>query len=1030
MKEQVSFTGGEIAPTLYARRDFERYVSSVGKLRNMLVRPHGAAWNRPGTEFVGYAPAAYGVRSGRMIPFIFSDTQAYVLAFTDKGDGTSTLQILKDGGIVLDAVSAPTNFTVSWPIADIEEASFAQDGNTLILCHHLHAPLGITRGAQHYLWTIADLSLTPEVAAPTGLAAARNKIGTTAMNRLRVGYMFESYDFYTSTMGSGNLPLSGIGQTIVGWTVRAGDRILATFQTVTAENGIYIAQAGAWQRASDCPVGTSMAGKQLRTSEGGNMRVGAGTVGTDFTTSPSAPTLTKTFNYSDEFSLVTDTLNTTTDKIYVQVVAESLASLTARVGEAAAKGLVGVCIFKNDLSVSGPTVYNINSDTLITLVIDSTTLTARTGLDTAKGKPQSVSYTYTTTAPAQTTAFKNFDYKIIAIGAKGGYSKPSDPAHMINDLTAAWATNRITWSPVAGAIRYQVFRSDSGDIYKLIGTTETTQFQDANIAGGESILDAIPGSTFTSSGNYPGAVAFHQQRLIFAGTDNEPMTLWFSRSGDRYNFQKHIPIQADDAIKVTIAAGEVNQIRQLISHQALIILTANAEWSLTGAAGVEDAITATSVSIRQQSKNGAALCRPEITGSGLVHVQNGGQAVRNLTWSLEAEAFTGSEVSLLARHLLEESPLVEIAYAKRPDGILWGLRADGKLTAATLLEEQKVNAWSLCDFSIGGATAICSIPEGGKDSLYIMCAVSAGAQFPYLIAYLRMSQRNLPFAELNFLDAAVRHDASSTLLDGASRIAITDIGGGQWTLAVAAQSIFTVGATARMEEVQGYEALSNIGEPLVSLCNGVLLKVLSKAGTDGLSATITVTGTTDGTTTFALPTLAGLPAPCTAYRSGGKVFAPKNSFQRSGTAFSSLSTYAFITDGVDQGNFSGSGSQASASWRFDRAYSGYRYQSLIETLPGDAVRPEGSKSASPQLRIGLEKSAGIEIRPAYSFAQWSSFAPANQSSTPIDAKNLFTGVGTITQASSWEAGSAVQIRQRKPLPFTLLSITQENQNGR
>jgi len=1020
MKEQVSFTGGEIAPTLYSRRDYERYSSSVAKLRNMLVRPHGAAWNRPGTEYVGMKPDVGDYTLGRLIPFIFSDTQAYALAFTDKTGGLSTLQVLMNGGIVLDAGSNPVQFTLSWPIVDIKEASFAQDGNTLILCHHLHPPLAITRGSQHYSWTIAELTFTPEVTQPSGLSASRNKIGTTAMNRLRVGYMFESYDFYTSTMGGSNLPLSGIGQTIVGWTVRAGDRILATFQTITAENGIYVAQAGAWQRASDCPVGTSMAGKQIRTSEGGNMRVGAGTVGTDFTTSPSAPTLTKTFNYSDEFSLVTDTLNTTTDKIYVQVLAESLASLTTRVGEAAAKGLVGVCIFKNDLSVSGPTVYNINSDTLVTMVIDSTTLTARTGLDTSKGKPLSVSYTYSTTAPSQTTAFKNYDYKVIAIGAKGGYSKPSDPVHVINDLSASWATNRITWNPVSGAVKYQVFRSDSGDIFKLIGTTETTQFQDANIAGGESILEAIPGSSFASIGNYPSAVAFHQQRLIFAGSDKEPMTLWFSRSGDKFNFQKHIPQQADDAIKVTIAAGEVNQIRHLVSHQALIVLTANAEWSLTGSAGVEDAVTATSISIRQQSKNGCASARPELTSSGLVHIQNGGQALRNLTWSLEAEAFTGSEISLLARHLLEESPLQEIAYAKRPDGILWGRRADGKLTAATLLEDQKVNAWSLCDIATGPIVAICSIPEDGKDSLYLITAKTVGGHFPYNSTYLRLSQRNVKSADLVLLDAAVRFDATSTELQGGNRIAISDAAAGEWLLKVAAS--FSVGNVIRIQGVEGYEIPSDIGEAVKSGVNDIWLKVTA-IGNDGIGDTMTVTGYNQETgVTYALPSIATV----TPYRRGGTVYASRSSF------FGGGSKVAFVADGVDKGDIPTNANHAwnPASLRWNRAYTGYRYQSLLETLPGDATRPEGAKAASPQLQLRLESSAGIEVRPAYAFAPWSGFLPRNASSTPIDAKNLFSGVGNITQAATWEAGSAVQIRQRQPLPFTLLSITQENQNGR
>ena len=1021
MKEQVSFTGGEIAPTLYSRRDYERYSSSVAKLRNMLVRPHGAAWNRPGTESVGVKPDVGDYTLGRLIPFIFSDSQAYALAFTDKLGGQSTLQVLMNGGIVLDAGSNPTQFTVSWPIGDIKEASFAQDGNTLILCHHLHPPLAITRGSQHYSWTIAELTFTPEVTQPSGLSASRNKIITTAMNRLRVGYLFEARDGVLHTaVVTGNVTRSGVGAVVAGYTVQEGDRVFLGGQTVPAEDGIYKVRTGAWTLEPDSQPGTNMANKVYRVVYGSNAgaRYLTGTVGTDLFIGVATPA--QTYNYSDEFSLVTDTLNTTTDKIYVQVLAESEASLIARLGAAAGSGLLGVCIFKNDLSVSGPLVINVLSDSLITMTIDSTTLTARSGLDTTKGKPLSVSYTYSTAAPAQTTAFKNFDYKVIAIGAKGGYSKPSDPVHIINDLTASWATNRITWSPVSGAVKYQVFRSDSGDIYKLIGSTETTQFQDANIAGGESILDAIPGSTFASSGNYPSAVAFHQQRLIFAGTDNEPMTLWFSRSGDKFNFQKHIPVQADDALKVTIAAGEVNQIRHLFSHQALIVLTANAEWSLTGSAGVEDAVTATSISIRQQSKNGCASARPELTSSGLVHIQNGGQAVRNLTWSLEAEAFTGSEISLLARHLLEESPLQEIAYAKRPDGILWGRRADGRLTAATLLEEQKVNAWSLCDFATGPIVAICTIPEDGKDSLYLITASNVGGHFPYNNRYLRLSQRNGNTADLIFLDGVTRVDASSTVLEGGNRIAISDGAAGEWLLKV--KTAFSVGNVIRIQGVEGYEIPSDIGEKLVSGVNKLWLKVTA-IGNDGIGDTMTVTGyNNDTATTYALPSIASF----TPYRSGGIVYASRFSFFGGGTKV------AFIADGVDKGDIPTNANHAwnPASLRWNRGYTGYRYQSLLETLPGDATRPEGAKAASPQLQLRLAETAGIEIRPAYAFAPWSSFLPRNASSVPISASNLFNGVGNIAQASTWEAGSAVQIRQRQPLPFTLLSITQENQNGR
>jgi hypothetical protein len=51
-----------------------------------------------------------------------------------------------------------------------------------------------------------------------------------------------------------SLSLSGVGMVIDGWTVSAGDRILVNYQAAgvaTASNGIYVATAGSWSRATD-----------------------------------------------------------------------------------------------------------------------------------------------------------------------------------------------------------------------------------------------------------------------------------------------------------------------------------------------------------------------------------------------------------------------------------------------------------------------------------------------------------------------------------------------------------------------------------------------------------------------------------------------------------------------------------------------------------------------------------------------------------------------------------------------------------
>ena len=54
-----------------------------------------------------------------------------------------------------------------------------------------------------------------------------------------------------------NITLSGV-QTIDGVSVIAGDRVLVKNQTTTAENGIYVAAAGAWTRATDANTSALM----------------------------------------------------------------------------------------------------------------------------------------------------------------------------------------------------------------------------------------------------------------------------------------------------------------------------------------------------------------------------------------------------------------------------------------------------------------------------------------------------------------------------------------------------------------------------------------------------------------------------------------------------------------------------------------------------------------------------------------------------------------------------------------------------
>lgn len=64
-----------------------------------------------------------------------------------------------------------------------------------------------------------------------------------------------------------NITLSG-AQTIDGVSVIAGDRVLVKNQSTGSQNGIYVAAAGAWSRASDFDVSSEILGASCFVSEG------------------------------------------------------------------------------------------------------------------------------------------------------------------------------------------------------------------------------------------------------------------------------------------------------------------------------------------------------------------------------------------------------------------------------------------------------------------------------------------------------------------------------------------------------------------------------------------------------------------------------------------------------------------------------------------------------------------------------------------------------------------------------------------
>jgi len=197
-----SFSGGEFAPSLWARVDLQRYASGCMTLRNFIVHPHGGASNRAGLAYI--AKPKHADKKCRGVGFEFSTEQVYSIEFGEyycrfymnDANGkagqivaptstaawiTATVYYIGDFVKVSDVIyrsktnhtsngsthnTPPTN-TTDWEVssiyeivtpykeADLNSLKFTQSADVLYITHNDYYPKTLTRYS-HISWRLED----------------------------------------------------------------------------------------------------------------------------------------------------------------------------------------------------------------------------------------------------------------------------------------------------------------------------------------------------------------------------------------------------------------------------------------------------------------------------------------------------------------------------------------------------------------------------------------------------------------------------------------------------------------------------------------------------------------------------------------------------------------------------------------------------------------------------------------------------------------------------------------------------------
>lgn len=143
---RYSFNAGEWSRLLNGRMDLDRYSASCRQLKNAFVYNEGPMSRRPG--FINLLPTREDA-SGRIIPFVFSQTEAYVLEFTvnKKVDPEERrLRFWKNDALVQKSGG---NYTITHPFSleELPDVRFKQIQDIMWMVHPNHKPRQLRRYA-------------------------------------------------------------------------------------------------------------------------------------------------------------------------------------------------------------------------------------------------------------------------------------------------------------------------------------------------------------------------------------------------------------------------------------------------------------------------------------------------------------------------------------------------------------------------------------------------------------------------------------------------------------------------------------------------------------------------------------------------------------------------------------------------------------------------------------------------------------------------------------------------------------------
>ena len=505
---------------------------------------------------------------------------------------------------------------------------------------------------------------------------------------------------------------------------------------------------------------------------------------------------------------------------------------------------------------------------------------------------------------------------------------------------------------------------------------------------------------FGGEQGYPAAVAYHQQRRVFACTYGQPQTVWMSRVAAFPDFSKSSPILDDDAVTFTLNSGQLNAIRGMLSLRRLLLLTSDNEWVVSAGAN-GGAITPSNIQVDLQGYRGSSKLPVLGVGNVALYVQSKGQIIRDIGYDFAEDSYKGNDLTVMAAHLVQGKQIVDWAWQQTPFSCIWMVRNDGVLLGATYMREQQVIGWHRHDTD-GKFESVCVIPEGDEDVLYACVVRTIGGVEKRFIERMKtrfFSDRREAF----FVDCGLTFDGRTGKRGTAtnhSATTMTITGGTNWD--------YTENLTATSSApFFAYPATTDVGDQIVfEDADGTIYRLTIIAVASATSATVRCNKT--------------LPA---AYRASARTDWYIARDRVAGLPHLEGKTVSIFADGSVQANKVVTGGAVTLNPPAYLAHVGLPFVSDLATLE--------VLDQTQGVSIGKRKSiqtASVMVEEAASFFAGRDFDHLEEkvadAPTTYDADSFVpqTGVLRISFPTPWALDGSMVIRNTDPTPITVLGL--------